>query len=51
MGTFYSDLMFPITDCISRPIRKEDVQIETFYCIFKHIRVNWSNIIITGILE
>ena len=35
---------------ILRPIQKEDVQIETFCCIFKHIRVNWSNIIVTGIL-
>ena len=28
---------------------KEDVQIETFCCIFKCIRVNWSSIIVTGI--
>ena len=34
---------------ISRPIQKEDVQIETFCCIFKCMRVNWSNIIVTGI--
>ena len=34
---------------MSRPIKKEDVQIETFCCIFKHIRVNWSSIIVTGI--
>ena len=46
---------FTVTGCfpsqiqISRPIQKEDVQIETFCCIFKHMRVNWSNIIVTGI--
>ena len=40
---------FPLQIQISRPIQKEDVQIETFCCIFKHIRVNWSNIIVTGI--
>ena len=34
---------------MSRPIQKEDVQIETFCCIFKCIRVNWSSIIVTGI--
>ena len=33
---------------ISRLIQKEDVQIETFCCIFKCMRVNWSNIIVTG---
>ena len=32
-----------------RQIQKEDVQIETFCCIFKCIRINWSNIIVTGI--
>ena len=46
---------FTVTGCfpsqiqISRPIQKEDVQIETFCCIFKRMRVNWSNIIVTGI--
>ena len=40
---------FPLQIQISRPIRKEDVQIGTFCCIFKHMRVNWSNIIVTGI--
>ena len=34
---------------MSRPIQKEDVQIETFYCIFKRIRINWLSIIVTGI--
>ena len=41
---------FPSQIQISRPIQKEDVQIETFCCIFKCMRVNWSNIIVTGIL-
>ena len=46
---------FTVTGCfpsqirISRPIQKEDVQIETFCCIFQHVRVNWSSIIVTGI--
>ena len=40
---------FPLQICILRPIQKEDVQIETFCCIFKHMRVNWSSIIVTGI--
>ena len=46
---------FTVTGCfpsqirILRPIQKEDVQIETFCCIFKHMRVNWSSIIVTGI--
>ena len=34
---------------MSRPIQKEDVQIETFFCIFKCIRVNLSSINVTGI--
>ena len=46
---------FTVTGCfpsqiqISRPIQKEDVQIETFCYIFKCMRVNWSKIIVTGI--
>ena len=42
---------FPSEIQISRPIQKEDVQIETFCCIFKCMRVNWSNITVTGISE
>ena len=41
--------MFSSQICMSRPIQKEDVQIETFCCIVKHIRVNWLSIIVTGI--
>ena len=40
---------FPSQIQLSRPIQKDDVQIETFCCIFKHIRVNWSSINVTGI--
>ena len=40
---------FPSEICMSRPIQKKDVQIETFCCIFKCIRINWSSIIVTGI--
>ena len=34
---------------LSRPIQKDDVQIETVCCIFKQIRINWSGINVTGI--
>ena len=34
---------------MSRPIQKENVQIETFCCIFKRIRINWLSINVTGI--
>ena len=40
---------FPLQIRMSRPIQKEDVQIETFCCIFKCMRVNWSSIVVTGI--
>ena len=40
---------FPSQIQISRLIQKEDVQIETCCCIFKCMRVNWSNITVTGI--
>ena len=46
---------FALTRCFHsqiqmlRPIQKEDVQIETFCCIFKCIRINWSSINVTGI--
>ena len=40
---------FPSQNGMSRPIQKEDIQTETFCCIFKHIRINWSSIIVTGI--
>ena len=46
---FASTGCFPSQIRMSRPIRKEDVQIETFCCIFKCIRVNWSSIIVTGL--
>ena len=40
---------FPSQIQLLRPIQKDDVQIETFCCIFKCIGVNWSSIIVTGI--
>ena len=49
MGTLCIDRMFSFTIHLSRLIRKEDVQIENFCCIFKRMRVNRSSIIITGI--
>ena len=41
---------FPLQTHISRQNQKEDVQIETFCCIFKCMRVNWLSIIVTEIL-
>ena len=46
---FASTRCFPSWIQMSRQIQKEDVQIETFCCIFKCIRVNWLSIIVTGI--
>ena len=40
---------FPSQIQLSRLIQKDDVQIETFCCILKHIRINWSSINVTGI--
>ena len=46
---FISTGCFPTQIQLSRPIQKDDVQIETICCIFKRIRINWSNINVTGI--
>ena len=46
---FVSTRCFPSQIQMLRPIQKEDVQIETFCCIFKHIRINWSSINVTRI--
>ena len=46
---FASTRCFPSQIQMLRPIQKEDVQIETFCCIFKCIRINWSSINVTGI--
>ena len=46
---FVSTGCFPTQIQLSRPIQKDDVQIETICCIFKWIRINWSNINVTGI--
>ena len=42
---------FPSQIQMLRLIQKEDIQIETFCCIFKCIRINWSSINVTGISE
>ena len=46
---FVSTAYFPSQIQLSRPIQKDNVQIETFCCIFKRIRINWSSINVTGI--
>ena len=46
---FTSTRCFPAHIQLSSLIQKDDVQIETFCCTFKCIRVNWSSIIVTGI--
>ena len=46
---FVSTGCFPTQIQLSRPIQKDDVQIETVCCIFKWITINWSSINVTGI--
>ena len=46
---FVSTGYFPSHIQLSRPIQKDDVQIETVCCIFKQISINWLSINITGI--
>ena len=46
---FASTRCFPSQIQLLRLIQKEDVQIETFCCIFKRIRVNWLSIVVIGI--
>ena len=46
---FVSTGYFPSQSQLSRPIQKNNVQIETVCCIFKWIRINWSSINVTGI--
>ena len=46
---FISTRYFPSQIQLSRPIQKDNVQIETVCCIFKRIRINWSSINVTGI--
>ena len=46
---FVSTGCFPTQIQLSRPIQKDDVQIETICCIFKQIRINLSSINVTGI--
>ena len=44
---FVTTRYFPSQIQLSRPIKKDDAQIETFCCIFRLIRINWSSINIT----
>ena len=46
---FVSTGYFPSQIQLSRPIQKDDVQIETVCCIFKWIRIIWLSINVTGI--
>ena len=46
---FVSTGYFPTQIQLSRPIQKDDVQIETICCIFKWIRINLLSINVTGI--
>ena len=46
---FVSTGYFPTQIQLSRPIQKDDVQIETVCWIFKWIRINWLSINVTGI--
>ena len=46
---FVSTGYFPSQIQLSRPIQKDNIQIETICCIFKWIRINWSSINVTGI--
>ena len=45
---FVSTGCFPTQIQLSRPIQKDNVQIETVCCIFKWIRINWLSINVTG---
>ena len=40
---------FPTNIHLSRPIPKESVRIETRYCIFKQMIIDWTNTEVTGI--
>ena len=46
---FVSTGYFPTQIQLSRPIQKDDVQIEIVCCIFKRITINWLSINVTGI--
>ena len=46
---FISTGYIPTQIQLSRPIQKEDVQIETVCCILKWIRINWLSINVTGV--
>ena len=40
---------FPTNICLSRPIPKESVRLETRCCIFKRMIIDWTNMEVTGI--
>ena len=40
---------FPTNVCLSRPIPKESVRIETRCCIFKRMIIDWTNTEVTSI--
>ena len=40
---------FPTNIHLSRPIPKESIRIETQYCIFKRMIIDWTNTKVTGI--
>ena len=46
---FVSTRYFPSQIQLSRPIQKDNIQIETVCCILKWIRINWLSINVTGI--
>ena len=46
---FVSTGYFPSQIQLSRPIQKDNVQIEPVCCIFKQIRMDWSSINVAGI--
>ena len=49
MGTFCIDWMFCFTDPNVETDSEGRCTNRNFFCIFKYIRINWSNIIVTGI--
>ena len=46
--SYQLDVFLHRFNCLDQ-LKKDDVQIETICCIFKWIRINWSNINVTGI--
>ena len=40
---------YPVMIRLSRPIPKENVHMETTWCFFKTMHINWENTVVTGI--